>query len=68
MTYELKENRIDPQLLASTILQAEGSVIYRGAVMNGGTLQVPVIPQAEAGDTLTVQLKGSRHMVYGAGI
>jgi|UPI00048E1F46 hypothetical protein len=60
MTYELKEILIDPELPASTILQAKGAVIYREAVVNGGTLQVPVIPQAKAGDTLNVKL-----MAYG---
>ncbi|MET0848601.1 MAG: hypothetical protein ABWY46_20660 [Pseudomonas sp.] len=59
MTYELKENRLDSELLAPAILQADGSVIYREAVKNGGTLRVPVISQAQAGDTLTVQLKAN---------
>lgn len=71
MTYELKEILIDPELPASTILQAEGAVIYREAVVNGGTLQVPVISQAKAGDTLNVQLKAygtwSTELVFNEG-
>jgi hypothetical protein len=57
MAYELKEIRVNSELLAPTILQAEGSVIYREAVKNGGTLRVPVISQAKVGDVLTVRLK-----------
>jgi hypothetical protein len=57
MTYELKEIRINSELLAPTILQAEGSIIYREAVKNGGTIRVPVISQARVGDILTVWLR-----------
>jgi hypothetical protein len=56
MTYELKEITTTSQLPAAAILQAEGSVIYREAVKNGGTFRVPVIPQAQVGDTLSVKL------------
>jgi hypothetical protein len=59
MAYELKEIRINSELLAPTILQAEGSVIYREAVKNGGTLRVPVISQAHVGDILTVFLRAN---------
>lgn len=45
MTYELKEIRINSELLAPTILQAEGSIIYREAVKNGGTIRTFLFPK-----------------------
>jgi hypothetical protein len=59
MTYGLKQIPINSELLAPTILQAEGSVIYREAVRNGGTIRVPIISQAQVGDTLTVWLRAN---------
>ncbi|MGL6245550.1 hypothetical protein [Pseudomonas sp.] len=52
MAYEMNQVDVNVELLPAIILEAKGEVISRSDVMDGGTLFVPALNEAEIGDYL----------------